>query len=181
MGAAARSRPLAEGCSSTSQARPLGCGLILNKIDLVRGRRAAASPQRWPAARVPQVRFKRVLRRLRPEQKHKPTRVQQTHLILNFAVPNRTAAGRSFAPRRPAKARISRPLMQALRKPRPEYFQAKPPRATPSPPKNSPINKEKVPPEKGTFSKIQGKRTGPRNLGAANLPPRPAAICPGRV
>ena len=28
MGAAARSRPLAEGCSLWSQARPLGCGLF---------------------------------------------------------------------------------------------------------------------------------------------------------
>ena len=29
-GSAARSRPRAEGCSSTSQARPLGCGLLSN-------------------------------------------------------------------------------------------------------------------------------------------------------
>ena len=52
MGAAARSRPRAEGCSYPSQARPLGCGLVLSKIDLVRGRLAGCSPKRKYAKRV---------------------------------------------------------------------------------------------------------------------------------
>ena len=67
-GAAARSRPpSAEGCSSTSQAHPLGCGLVLSKIDLVRGRRAAASARLRPAIRIRIC----VLRRLRPERNEK--------------------------------------------------------------------------------------------------------------
>ena len=92
-GPAARSRPLAEGCSSTSQARPLGCELALrlkstSKRSAGRSLRPAearssfpnlaCSPQaapracqfaanrRQPATRVPQVRFERALRRLCP-------------------------------------------------------------------------------------------------------------------
>ena len=41
---------------------------------------------------------------LRPDLKYMPKRAQKALLILNadFAVPNGTAAGRNFAPRRPA-------------------------------------------------------------------------------
>ncbi len=50
---AARSRPRAEGCAFTSQARPLGCGLVPNENRCRRHRRAAASRRRRPATRVP--------------------------------------------------------------------------------------------------------------------------------
>ncbi len=50
--AAARSRSRAEGCSSTSQARPLGCGLVPSLGRSVRTVRAAASRRRRPAVRV---------------------------------------------------------------------------------------------------------------------------------
>ena len=73
-GPAARSRPRAEGCSSTSQACPLGCGLSLSSdwsVSIVRaafflkdelrpqGAAGRSFAPRRPATRVPQVRFVR--------------------------------------------------------------------------------------------------------------------------
>ena len=84
--AAARSRPLAEGCSSTSQAPPLGCGLVPSLGRSARAERAAASRGGGPLLLI----VAGDLRRLPPE--YNP----------EFAASYRSRSGRSFAPRRPA-------------------------------------------------------------------------------
>ena len=75
--------------------------------------------RRRPATRVPQVRVVRALRRLRPESRYTPRQARQPHPILNpeFAVPARNRSGPQILP---ANARSSRPLVRALRKPRPD-------------------------------------------------------------
>ena len=67
---------------------PPGGGLVSDGIDAVdrsvRIVRAAASRRRRPAARVPQGRFVRDLRRLRPESEYMPKRFRRPLLILNI-------------------------------------------------------------------------------------------------
>ena len=68
-GSAARSRPLAEGCNlALLESKPIRSAAGFFVPDQSRNDwRAAASARRRPATRVPQVRFERALRRLRPE------------------------------------------------------------------------------------------------------------------